>query len=281
MRFQMLVLLILPFVALTSAGICQDVIKKSAANRPFFKVVESQGIEIYYPKKDNQEMFGIEIYKNKDLLKKSIPCDLCVNTTLVEDGCFKISSTMLTIEVRDILKYITFSKFTNSSDVAVSPSKKVEFIDFVIPTECVCRDPPGGYCAKASTKIIDYRPLFKFHEKTRIAVYLPKASASGLTVGLKAFRNANFYRRNEQQLDLNIQTFAERNGCFVYESLLLAPKFSLGDVLSYVVIRKKPNGKKIRTEPRKAPLRDYFIPSSCSCQPERYNLIKPPKSSNN
>ncbi|XP_058825859.1 uncharacterized protein LOC131685864 [Topomyia yanbarensis] len=281
MRRQVIVLLISACVALASAGICQDIIKKHTVDRPFFKVVESQGIEIYYPKKGDQEMFGIKIYKNKDIRKKNLACDLCVNTTLVEDGCFKITSTALTVEVRDILKYVTLAKFTGSSNVTVAPSKKAEFIDFVIPTECVCRDPPGGYCAKASNKIIDYRPLFKLHEQTRIAVYLPKASAIGLTVGLKAIRNVNFYRGIEQNLDLNIQSFTERNGCFVYESLLLAPNFALGDYLNYIVIRKKPNGKKIRTEPRKAYLMDYFIPSSCSCQPDRFNLIKPPQSSRN
>ncbi|XP_055545226.1 uncharacterized protein LOC129730156 [Wyeomyia smithii] len=280
-RFQVIVLLVSACIAYSMAGTCVDLIKRFKDERPFFKVIESQGVEIYYPQRDKQEMFGIKIYKNQDLRKKDLRCDLCVNTTLVEDGCFKISSNQLNIEVRDVLKYVTLTKFSDSPEVAVASAKKIEFTDFVIPTECVCRDPPGGYCAKASTKIIDYRPLFKLHEQTRFAVYLPKASANGLTVGLKAIRNANFYHGVEKKLDLNIQSFSERNGCFVYDSLVLAPKFSLGDHLSYVVVRKKPNGKKIRTEPRKAFLTDYFIPSSCACQSEQLNLIKSTKLSKN
>ncbi|XP_053696324.1 uncharacterized protein LOC128743720 [Sabethes cyaneus] len=281
LRLQVVVLIIAACVTYSSAGICQDLMKKSKDDRPLFKVVESQKVEIFYPKRDKQEMFGIKIYKNQDLRKKDLRCDLCVNTTLVEDGCFKISSDLLNIEVRDVLKYVTLHKFNESPDVLVGSAKKVEFTDFVIPTECVCRDPPGGYCAKASTKVIDYRPLFKLHEQTRFAVFLPKASANGLTVGLKAIRNANFYQGVEKRLDLNIQSFSERNGCFVYDSLVLAPKFSLGDHLSYVVIRKKPNGKKIRTEPRKAFLTDYFIPSSCACQSDQLNVIKSAKLSKN
>lgn len=110
------------------AGICQDVFKNPSEDRPFFKVFESQGVEIYYPKRDaKQEMFGIKIYKNQDLRRKDLHCDLCVNTTHVEDGCFKIKSTMLTVEPRDVLKYVTLGKFSGKTDVSVSPASKAEF----------------------------------------------------------------------------------------------------------------------------------------------------------
>lgn len=244
---------------------------------------ESQGIEIYYPKRDNkQEMFGIKIYKNQDLRKKDLHCDLCVNTTHVEDGCFKIKSTLLTVEPRDVLKYITLAKVIGKPDVTVAASKKAEFTDYVIPAGCVCRDPPSGYCAKASSKITDYRPLFKFHESTGFAAYLPKASSTA-AAGLRALKNANFRPGGGegQKYDLSVEALGERNGCFVFESTALTPRFALGDHINFIVTGKKTGGEKIRTEPRKVFVSDYFIPSSCTCQQGHSNSLKPQKLSRN
>nr|XP_029718232.1 uncharacterized protein LOC115260999 [Aedes albopictus] len=266
------------------AGICQDVFKDPSEDRPFFKVLESQGVEIYYPKRDpKQDMFGIEIYKNQDLRKKDRHCDLCVNTTHVEYGCFKIKSTMLSVAPRDVLKYVTLASFTGKPEITVSPAKKAEFTDYVIPASCVCTDPPAGYCDKASNKITDYRPLFKFHESSGFVAYLPRAPSTA-AVGLQALKNANFRpgtsataggEQQKQKLDLNVDSIAERNGCFVYESSTL--RFALGDHINFVVTGKKTGGEKIRTDPRKVHLRDYFIPSTCSCPVNESNSIKPQK----
>lgn len=264
------------------AGICQDVFKNPSEVRPFFKVFESQGVEIYFPKRDpKQDMFGIKIYKNQDLRKKDLHCDLCVNTTHVEDGCFKIKSTLLSVEPRDVLKYVTLASFTGKPDVSVSPSNKVEFTDYVIPASCVCTEPPTGYCAKASSKITDYRPLFKFHESAGFAAYLPWASSTA-AVGLQALKNANFRpgstaAEQQQKLDLNVDSLgaAAQDGCFSYESSTL--RFGLGDYINFVVTGKKTGGEKIRTDPRKVHLRDYFIPSTCSCPANQSNLVKPQK----
>lgn len=267
------------------AGICQDVFKNPNEDRPFFKVFESQGVEIYYPKRDpKQEMFGIKIYKNQDLRRKDLHCDLCVNTTHVEDGCFKIKSTLLAVEPRDVLKYVTLGKFIGKTDVTVSPASQSEFKDYVIPAACVCSDPPAGYCAKASSKITDYRPLFKFHESSGFAAYLPRAPSTA-AVGLQALKNANFRSgtaeqpQQQQKLDLNVDSIGERNGCFVLESSTL--RFGLGDHINFVVTGKKNGGGKIRTDPRKAFVSDYFIPSTCSCPTSQSNLVKPQKHTRN
>lgn len=268
------------------AGICQDAFKNSNdLSRPFFQVIEGQAIEIYYPKrKANQEMFGIKIYKNQDLRTKDLRCDLCVNTTLVEDGCFKIKSTLLSVAPRDVLKYVTLSKFTGKPEVTVAPSRTAEFTDYVIPASCICKNPTGsgaGYCAKASNKITDYRPLFVFHEGTTAGVYLPKASSTA-TVGLQALKNANFVPAKQQKvpqkLDLNVEQLTERDGCFLLESN--EPRFGLGDHINFVLTGKKTDGKNIRTDPRKVYLNNYFIPSTCTCQQQQQqqpqqNLVKP------
>uniref|UniRef100_A0A1Q3FR39 Putative conserved secreted protein n=1 Tax=Culex tarsalis TaxID=7177 RepID=A0A1Q3FR39_CULTA len=263
------------------AGICQDAFKNSNdLSRPFFQVIEGQAIEIYYKKRTaSQEMFGIKIYKNQDLRKKDLHCDLCVNTTLVEDGCFKIKSTLLSVQPRDELKYITLSKFTGKPEVTVAPSRKAEFTDYVIPASCVCKAPAGaGYCTKASTKITDYRPLFVFQEGTTTGVYLPKAPSTE-SVGLQALKNANFVPAKQQKvpqkLDLNVEQLSERDGCYALESN--EPRFGLGDHVNFVVTGKKTDGKKIRTDPRKVYLNNYFIPSTCSCQQQQpqQNLVKP------
>ncbi|EAT41389.1 AAEL006962-PB [Aedes aegypti] len=268
-------------VTCSLAGICQDVFKDPTEDRPFFKVLESQGVEIYYPKRDpKQDMFGIKIYKNQDLRKKDLHCDLCVNTTHVENGCFKIKSTLLSVEPRDVLKYTTLASFTGKSEISVSPANKAEFTDYVIPAPCVCSDPPAGYCDKASSKITDYRPLFKFHESSGFGAYLPRASSTA-AVGLQALKNANFrpgtasQQQQTQKLDLNVDSMSERNGCFAYESSAL--RFALGDHINFVVTGKKTGGEKIRTDPRKVHLRDYFIPATCSCPAEQSNLVKPHK----
>lgn len=220
-------------------------------------------------------MFGIKLYKNQDLRKKDLKCDLCVNTTTVEDGCFKIKSTTLSVLPRDELKYITLSKFSGKPEVTVAPSRKAEFTDYVIPSSCICKPPTGGYCSKASTKITDYRPLFVFHEGTTVNAYLPKAPSTA-SVGLQALKNANFQKQPQQKLDLNVETITEREpGCFAVEAS--EPKFVLGDHVNFVVTGKKTDGKKIRTDPRKVYLNNYFIPSTCSCsspQPQA-NLVKP------
>lgn len=262
------------------AGICQDAFKNSNdLSRPFFQVIEGQGIEVYYKKRAaSQEMFGIKIYKNQDLRKKDLHCDLCMNTTLVEDGCFKIKSTLLSVQPRDELKYVTLSKFTGKPEVTVAPSRKAEFTDYVIPASCVCKAPTGGgYCTKASAKITDYRPLFVFHEGTTAGVYLPKAPSTA-TVGLQALKNANFLPAKQQKvpqkLDLNVEQLTERDGCFALESN--EPRFALGDHINFVVTGKKTDDKKIRTDPRKVYLNNYFIPSTCSCQQQpQQNLVKP------
>ncbi|XP_055597300.1 uncharacterized protein LOC129747229 [Uranotaenia lowii] len=283
-RLFLLVALGVP-VAL-AAGICQTVFKDpNSEERPFFRVFEGQGVEIYYPKRNaQQEMFGIKIYKNQDLRKKDLHCDLCVNTTLVEDGCFKIKSTLLSVEIRDVLKYVTLSKFSGNPDVKVAASKKVEFNDYVIPSRCDCRSVPIGGCKKASQKITEYRPLFKFHESSGFAAYIPKASSTA-SLGLQGLKNSNFVRGGGQQkLDLNVDSLVERDGCFVYDSTTASsagPKFALGDHLNFVVTGKKIGGEKIRTDPRKVFLTDYFIPSSCTCQPESSNVVKPQKVSRN
>lgn len=264
-------------VAFSLAGVCQDVFKNSNEDRPFFKIFESQSVEIYYPKRDNkQEMFGIKIYKNKDLRKKDLTCDLCVNTTHVEDGCFKIKSNLLAVDPRDVLKYVTLTKVTGKPDVTVSAAKKAEFSDYVIPAGCTCKASPGGHCGKASSKISDYRPLFIFYDGTRFMVNLPKAPSTAIA-GIQALKNDNFRTDGKQNLDLNVDSFSERSGCFVYESPTSAPRFALGDHINFVVTGKKTSGEKIRTAPRKAFLNDYFVPSFCDCPPEQLNFVKPQK----
>ncbi|KAL9707468.1 hypothetical protein quinque_010986 [Culex quinquefasciatus] len=261
------------------AGICQDAFKHSSdLSRPFFQVVEGQSIEIYYQKRANQEMFGIKIYKNQDMRKKDLHCDLCVNATQVEDGCFKIKSTVLPVGPRDVLKYITMSKYTGKPEVKVAPTRTAEFTDYVIPASCVCKSPPGpGYCGKASDKITDYRPLFVFHEGATSAAYLPKAPSTA-EVGLQALKNANFLPAKQQKvpqkLDFNVEKLSERDGCYALD--LNEPRFALGDHINFVVTGKKTDGKKIRTDPRKAYLNNYFIPSTCTCQQlPQQNMVKP------
>ncbi|XP_062547954.1 uncharacterized protein LOC134213218 [Armigeres subalbatus] len=267
------------------AGLCQDVFKNPSEDRPFFKVLESNGVEIYFPKRDpKQDMFGIKIYKNQDLRKKDLHCDLCVNTTHVENGCFKIKSTLLTVEPRDVLKYVTLSSISGKPDITVSPANKAEFTDYVIPASCVCTNPPAGYCDKASTKITDYRPLFVFQESSGFVAYLPRAPSTA-AVGLQALKNANFRPgvaaagQQKQKLDLDAESINERNGCFILESTTL--RFELGDHINFVVTGKKTGGEKIRTDPRKVYLKDYFIPSACSCPENQSNFVKPQKSTRN
>lgn len=225
-------------------------------------------------------MFGIKIYKNQDMRKKDLKCDLCVNTTLVEDGCFKIKSALLIVEPRDVLKYITLGKVAGKPEFKVAPTRTAEFTDYVIPASCVCTNPPaGGFCSKASNKITDYRPLFVFQEATSLKAYLPKA-ASTASAGLQALKNDNFrplkqQQKQPQKLDLNVEALTERDGCYVLESTSEPTRFALGDHINFVVTGMKTGGGKIRTEPRKVYLNDYFIPSTCSCQPSQLNLVKP------
>ncbi|XP_055641326.1 uncharacterized protein LOC129778455 [Toxorhynchites rutilus septentrionalis] len=258
----------------SQAGICQDVFKNPNVTGPFFKVSEPQGIEVYFPKRDvKQEMFGIKIYKNQDLRRKNISCDLCVNTTNVEDGCFKIKSTTLAVKTGDVLKYVMLGKLSESPTILVSNAQSTEFTDYVIPANCNCRESSGGYCSKASSKITDYRPLFVFHESTGFAVYLPKAMSTAVA-GMQALKNANFRRGDKQTFDLDIESFAERKGCFVYEATAPMLRFGLGDHLNFIVTGKKTGGEKIRTDPRKVFVHDYFIPVGCTCPSEPLKTVK-------
>lgn len=276
---KLFLLVALCCVSSSLAGICQDAFKHSSDHsRPFFKVIEGGAVEIYSLKRaDNQEMFGIKLYKNQDLRKKDLKCDLCVNSTQVEDGCFKITSTTLSVLPRDQLKYITLTKYSGKPEVKVSPSRTAEFTDYVIPSSCTCKPPTGGYCSKASTKITDYRPLFVFNEGASFSLYLPKA-ASTASVGLQALKNANFQKQQSaQKLDLNVETITEREpGCFSLEANT-KPNFVMGDHVNFVVTGKKTDGKNIRTDPRKVYLNNYFLPSTCTCStpPPQPTTVKP------
>ncbi|XP_055542631.1 uncharacterized protein LOC129728239 [Wyeomyia smithii] len=235
------------------AGICQEVFKNSVDDRPFFRIVESKSLEIFYPKRDRKhKVFGIEIYKNPKATLEEAPCDLCVYTTRVKDGCFIIKSFLLAVRLRDILKVVILVKFIGDIEMRKIRTEVVKFTDYIIPPECVCRDVSSEYCSRASRNMTEYRPVFKLHTTKGTSAYLPKAKWID-SLELEVFNYGTNQTGEADRSSLSVTSIMNR--CMIFETNESQARFSLLDYIAFAVFAIKINGNEIVVEPRQIHLR--------------------------